>query len=168
MTAGKLILEVVTPERSVVREEVDFIELPGRDGCLGILPGHAPLLTELGGGVLTFQKGQEKRFASAVGGFAEVLGDRVIVLAEQSELAEEIDVGRARAAQERALKLLAEKTERVDFNVAQLALERSLIRLEAARLAGHADVTVKHRPRGMAAAKAGPQESSSASAPEKK
>jgi F-type H+-transporting ATPase subunit epsilon len=167
MTAKKLILEVVTPERSVVREEVDFIELPGRDGYLGILPGHAPLLTELGSGVLTFRKGEEKRFASAVGGFAEVLGDRVIVLAEQSELAEEIDVGRARAAQERALKLLGEKAERADFNVAQLALERSLIRLEAAQLAGHTGVEVKHRPRGMAAAKAGAPESSP-SASEKK
>jgi len=153
MAANRLTLEVVTPERSMIRDEVDFIELPGRDGYLGILPGHAPLLTELGGGVLTFRKGEEKRFASALGGFAEVLGDRVIVLAEQAELAEEIDVGRAQAAQERALKMLQEKAERADFNMAQLALERSLIRLEAAKLA-RLDVPVRRRPHGLEAAKA--------------
>jgi F-type H+-transporting ATPase subunit epsilon len=150
MAEGKLILEVVTPERDVVSEDVDFIELPGRDGYLGILPGHAPLLTELGAGVLTFRRGEERRYATAVGGFAEVLANRVIVLAELSELAEEIDVGRARAAQQRALKLLEEKVEQADFQLAQLALERSLIRLQAAAQAERIHAEVKHRPRGIA------------------
>ncbi|HUJ40786.1 MAG TPA: F0F1 ATP synthase subunit epsilon [Candidatus Acidoferrales bacterium] len=132
MEQHKLTLEVVTPERQVLHEDVDSIQLPGLDGYLGILPGHAPLLTELGAGVLSFKKGEETRYATALGGFAEVLGDRVIVLAERSELAEEIDLGRAEAARERALKRLHEHGEEVDFQRAQLALQRSLTRIQVA------------------------------------
>ena len=132
MDKKKLTLEVVTPDRQVLHEQVDSVQLPGLGGELGILPGHAPLLTELGAGVLSFRKGAETRYATALGGFAEVLGDRVIVLAERSELAEEIDLGRAEAAQQRALKRLQEKTGEVDFQRAQLALERSLTRLQVA------------------------------------
>ncbi|HXZ20189.1 MAG TPA: F0F1 ATP synthase subunit epsilon [Candidatus Acidoferrales bacterium] len=132
MDPKKLSLEVVTPERQVLHEDVDFIQLPGLDGYLGILPGHAPLLTELGAGVLSFRKGSVTRYATALGGFAEVLANRVIVLAERSELAEEIDLGRAEAARERALKHLEEKAGQVDFEVAQLALQRSLIRIQVA------------------------------------
>jgi len=128
----KLSLEVVTPERQVLHEDVDSIQLPGLDGYLGILPGHAPLLTELGAGVLSFKKGAETRYATALGGFAEVLANRVIVLAERSELADEIDLGRAEAARERALKRLQEKAGEVDFQRAQLALERSLTRIQVA------------------------------------
>jgi len=130
MDKKKLTLEVVTPDRQVLHEQVDSVQLPGLGGELGILPGHAPLLTELGAGVLSFRKGAETRYATALGGFAEVLGDRVIVLAERSELAEEIDLGRAEAAQQRALKRLQEKTGEVDFQRAQLALQRSLTRLQ--------------------------------------
>ncbi|HKO04174.1 MAG TPA: F0F1 ATP synthase subunit epsilon [Candidatus Acidoferrales bacterium] len=132
MDEKKLTLEVVTPDRQVLHEQVDSVQLPGRDGELGILPGHAPLLTELGAGALSFRKGAETHYATALGGFAEVLGDRVIVLAERSELAEEIDLGRAEAAQKRALKRLQEKTGEVDFQRAQLALQRSLTRLQVA------------------------------------
>ena len=132
MDGKKLTLEVVTPDRQVLHDQVDSVQLPGLDGELGILPGHAPLLTELGTGTLSFKKGSETRFATALGGFAEVLGDRVIVLAERSELAEEIDLGRAEAARERALKRLQEKATEVDFQRAQLALQRSLIRLQVA------------------------------------
>ena len=132
MAPSKLTLEVVTPERQVLHEDVDAVQLPGRDGYLGILPGHAPLLTELGAGVLSFRKGDETHYATALGGFAEVLSDRVIVLAERSELAEEIDLGRAEAARERALKRLQEKAGVVDFQRAQLSLERSLIRIQVA------------------------------------
>ena len=130
MNPTKLSLEVVTPERQVLHEDVDFIQLPGLDGYLGILPGHAPLLTELGAGVLSFKKGSETHYATALGGFAEVLANRVIVLAERSELAEEIDLGRAEAARERALKRLQEKASEVDFERAQLALQRSLTRIQ--------------------------------------
>ncbi|HVN07848.1 MAG TPA: F0F1 ATP synthase subunit epsilon [Patescibacteria group bacterium] len=132
MERHKLTLEVVTPERQVLHDDVDSIQLPGLDGYLGILPGHAPLLTELGTGVLSFQKGGQTRYATALGGFAEVLADRVIVLAERSELAEEIDLGRAEAARERALKRLQEHGEEVDFHRAQLALQRSLTRIQVA------------------------------------
>jgi len=132
MEPKKLTLEVVTPERQVLHEDVDSIQLPGLDGYLGILPGHAPLLTELGAGVLRFEKGGETRYATALGGFAEVLADRVIVLAESAELAEEIDLGRAEAARERALKRLQEKAGEVDFQRAQLALQRSLMRIQVA------------------------------------
>lgn len=132
MDPQKLSLEVVTPERQVLHEDVDSIQLPGLDGYLGILPGHAPLLTELGAGALSFQKGGETRYATTLGGFAEVLSNRVIVLAERAELAEEIDLGRAEAARERALKRLQEKAGEVDFERAQLALQRSLTRIQVA------------------------------------
>jgi len=132
MDEMKLTLEVVTPDRQVVHDQVDSVQLPGLDGELGILPGHAPLLTELGTGVLSFQKGTETRYATALGGFAEVLGDRVIVLAERSELAEEIDLGRAEAARQRALKRLHEKSVEIDFQRATLALQRSLTRIQVA------------------------------------
>jgi F-type H+-transporting ATPase subunit epsilon len=132
MDPTKLSLEVVTPERQVLHDDVDSIQLPGLDGYLGILPGHAPLLTELGAGVLSFKKGSETHYATALGGFAEVLANRVIVLAERAELAEEIDLGRAEAARERALKRLQEKASEVDFERAQLALQRSLTRIQVA------------------------------------
>ena len=136
MDSAKLSLEVVTPERQVLREEVDSIQLPGIDGYFGIYPGHAPLLTELGAGALSFQKGGETHYATALGGFAEVLANRVIVLAERAELAEEIDLGRAEAARERALKRLQEKAGEVDFSRAQLALQRSLTRIQIAPRVG--------------------------------
>jgi len=132
MESKKLTLELVTPERQVLHEQVDYVQLPGVNGYLGILPGHAPLLTELGAGVLSFEKGGVTRFATAMGGFAEVLGDRIILLAERSELAEEIDVGRAQAAEARALKRLEEKKGEADFSRAQLALQRALIRIQVA------------------------------------
>jgi F-type H+-transporting ATPase subunit epsilon len=132
MDEKKLTLEVVTPERQVLHEDVDFVQMPGLNGYLGILPGHAPLLTELGLGILSFEKADVTYYATALGGFAEVLGNRIIVLAERSELAEEIDVGRARAAEERALKRLEEKKGEVDFSRAQLALQRALIRIQVA------------------------------------
>ncbi len=92
----------MTPERHILSEDVDSLEMPGKDGYLGILPGHAPLITELGVGILTYHKGGETRYLTVMYGFAEVLPDRVIVLAEVSERAEEIDVARAAAALERA------------------------------------------------------------------
>ncbi len=140
-------LELVTPDRRVIRAEVEEVQLPGRDGYLGILPGHAPLLTELGAGVLSYHQGGQVHYATALMGFAEVLGDRVIVLAERAERAEEIDVARARAAKERAEKRFAAHTvEEVDFDRAQLALQRALIRLQAAEHAGAS--ALAGRPRG--------------------
>jgi F-type H+-transporting ATPase subunit epsilon len=167
MLPTKLTLEVVTPDRDVVRDDVDFVQMPGLDGYLGVLPGHAPLLTELGTGLLSFRSGGVEHYAALAGGFAEVLGDRVIVLAEVAELGEDIDVMRAQAAQERALKIIQQKAEKVDFSIAQSALERSLVRIEAAKLAGQGVAGMKHRPRGIAGGEQ-PHYESSASSAEKK
>ena len=97
MLPDSLTLEVVTPERQLVRETgVIEVQLPGLNGYLGILPGHAPLLTEVGIGELSYRKGKDTYHATVIRGFAEVLPDRVAVLAEIAERAEEIDVDRAR------------------------------------------------------------------------
>ena len=85
----------------MLHETVQWIEMPGKEGYLGILPGHAPLITELGIGVLTYRNGTETQYLTVIQGYAEVLPDRVIVLAELSERAEEIDVPRTQAALER-------------------------------------------------------------------
>jgi F-type H+-transporting ATPase subunit epsilon len=129
--------EVVTPERQLVHEQVDEIQLPAKRGYLGILPGHAPLITELGLGVLSYRKGGAFRHLSVVHGYAEVLPDRVIVLAELAERAEEIDVERATRARERAEKRLKEKADPdLDWERATFALQRALVRLQAASKAG--------------------------------
>src|ERR1700729_1664790 len=133
----KIELQVVTPERHVLQETVQAVEMPGKEGYLGILPGHAPLITELGVGILTYRKGSETRYLTVMNGFAEVLPDRVIVLAEISERAEEIDVARATAALERAKSDTpkAGSTE-ADWDVANAAIERATARLQAAAKAG--------------------------------
>src|SRR5215469_1524870 len=97
MLPEKIELEVVTPQRLVLHEDVKSLEMPGKDGYLGILPGHAPLITELGIGVLTYRTNGEAHFLTVMQGYAEVLPDRVIVLAEISERSDEIDVERSRA-----------------------------------------------------------------------
>jgi F-type H+-transporting ATPase subunit epsilon len=126
-------LEVVTPERHVLSDSVQSLEIPGKDGYLGILPGHAPLITELGIGILTYHKGAEVHYLTVIHGYAEVLPDRVIVLAELSERAEEIDLARVRSALERAQAELAKAgSPDVDWRVASLALQRATIRMQAA------------------------------------
>jgi F-type H+-transporting ATPase subunit epsilon len=152
MLPTKLTLQVVTPEHDVAHDEVDFVEMPALDGDIGVLPGHAPLLTELGTGVLMYRSNGVQHFAAVAGGFAEVLPDRVILLAEVAELGENIDVARAQAAHERALKILQQKAEQVDFVAAQSALERSLIRIQAAKLVGQSLSGTKRGARGMSAA----------------
>ncbi len=148
MLPDSLKLEVVTPERSLVAEAgVTEVQLPGRDGYLGILPGHAPLLTELGMGELSYRKGKDTYYAVVIHGFAEVLPDRVIVLAETAERAEEIDVERAQAARERAEKHLANPDPDMDWDSARFALERALLRLQvAAKGAGVAAPQEEHQP----------------------
>jgi F-type H+-transporting ATPase subunit epsilon len=133
----KIELEVVTPQRLVLHEDVKSLELPGRDGYLGILPGHAPLITELGIGILTYRTNGEPQFLTVMNGYAEVLPDRVIILAQVSELATEIDVERSRAALERAQGRLAKSTSPdVDWQRAQTALFRAMVRLQVAAKAG--------------------------------
>ena len=128
-------LTVVTPERELVRETVVEVTIPGLEGALGVLPGHAPLVTELGIGELSYRTGTSSRPSSlaVIRGFAEVLPDRVTVLAETAERAEEIDVARAEAAKARAEKRLASNDTNLDWDRATIALQRSLIRIQVAR-----------------------------------
>jgi F-type H+-transporting ATPase subunit epsilon len=121
--ADTLQLEIVTPERRVEKDTVSEVQIPGKDGYLGILPGHAPLITELGVGEIRYRgDGMEYRLAVAWG-FAEVLPHKVTILAETAERANEIDVNRARAAKQRAEENLhaADEIEKTDKALNQLA-----------------------------------------------
>ena len=126
-------LEFVTPERALVHEDVDEVEIPGEEGYFGVLPGHAPLLAALRTGVLWYRKGAEKTYAFVDGGFAEVLPDRVAILAQVAERAEEIDVQRAEAAKRRAEERLARPSSDFDYERARVALLKALARLEISR-----------------------------------
>ena len=132
MLPTKLTLELVTPDRAIVREEVDEVQLPGAEGYLGVLPGHTSLLTTLQVGELWFRQGQETYYVSVAFGFAEILPDRVTVLARVAERADEIDVDRAKQAEARARERLRTSTVDVDFQRARIALMKSLIRLQVA------------------------------------
>jgi F-type H+-transporting ATPase subunit epsilon len=133
MLAESMELEVVTPERHVLSEEVQSVEIPGKEGYMGILPGHAPLLTELGIGLVKYRKGGATKVLTVMKGFAEVLPNRVVVLAELSERAEEIDVARAETAAAKAKAELSQGPgKEVNWQNASLALERALVRLQAA------------------------------------
>lgn len=127
-----LTLEIVTSDRSVVAEKVDEVEIPGAEGYFGVLPGHTPLLATLKVGELWFRKSGEKHYLSIAFGFAEVLPDRVTILAELAERADEIDVARAEAAKRRAEERVARRDADIDFERARLALLKSLVRLQVA------------------------------------
>ena len=130
---GQIQLEVVTPARRVLSAVVDSIEIPGKDGYLGILPGHAPLITELGIGMLSYVQAGQTHYLTVIEGFAEVLSDRVIVLAEVAERAEEIDPTRAGEAAKRAEERLAKSANSdMDYRRASLSLQRALIRQDVA------------------------------------
>lgn len=128
-------LIVVTPERQLLRESAVEVTVPGLDGQLGILPGHAPLMTELGIGELAYRTSTSSQAVvlAVISGFAEVLPDRVTVLAETAERAEEIDLARAEAAKARAEKRLAAGDSNLDWDRANIALQRSVIRIQIAR-----------------------------------
>ena len=129
--AEQLQLEVVTPERRVLSEQVNSVTVPGRSGEMGILPGHAPLISELQTGVLSYNEDGTVFQLHVSGGFVEVTDDRVSVLAEIAERPEEIDAARARQARERTEKQLSawSGTEE-DFEKARAKLERSMVRLQ--------------------------------------
>jgi F-type H+-transporting ATPase subunit epsilon len=135
MLPEEIELTVVTPERELLRETVVEVTIPGLEGELGILPGHAPLMTELGIGELSYRTGTSSQpiSLSVVRGFAEVLPDRVTVLGETAERAEEIDLARAEAALARAEKRMASGDTNIDWDRATVALERALIRIQIAR-----------------------------------
>jgi F-type H+-transporting ATPase subunit epsilon len=128
-------LIVVTPERQLLRESVVEVTVPGLEGQLGILPGHAPLMTELGIGELSYRTSRSSHpiVLAVIGGFGEVLPDRVTVLAETAERAEEIDLARAEEAKARAEKRLAAGDTNIDWDRANIALQRSIIRIQIAR-----------------------------------
>jgi F-type H+-transporting ATPase subunit epsilon len=128
-------LIVVTPERQLLRESVVEVTVPGLDGQLGILPGHAPLMTELGIGELAYRTSTSSQpvVLAVISGFAEVLADRVTILAETAERAEEIDLARAEEAKARAEKRLAAGDTNIDWDRANIALQRSIIRIQIAR-----------------------------------
>src|SRR5207302_9560859 len=130
-------LEVVTPERRVLSESVNAVTVPGRGGELGILPGHAPMISELQTGVLSYNEDGTIFQLHVSGGFVEVNADRVAVLAEIAEKPEEIDAARARLAREHTEKQLSSwsGTEE-DFEKARAKLERSVVRLRLATRSG--------------------------------
>jgi F-type H+-transporting ATPase subunit epsilon len=125
-------LQIVSADRSLVDEQVDEVQVPGAEGYFGVLPGHTPLLALLGAGELWYRQGQEKHYVSMAFGFAEVLPDRVTILAEIAERSHEIDVARAEAAKVRAEARLARPLVDIDFERARIALLKSLIRLQVA------------------------------------
>jgi F-type H+-transporting ATPase subunit epsilon len=127
-----LTLEIVTPDRSILHERVDEVEIPGADGYFGVLPGHTPLLASLQVGVLWYRKGGEKAYLSIAFGFAEILPDRVTILAQICERAEEIDVTRAEAERRRAEEQLARVRADVDMERARASLMKAMVRLQVA------------------------------------
>ena len=130
-------LQIVTPDRRIVQEQVDEVEIPGSEGYFGVLPGHTPLLASLAVGELWYRKGQEKFFLSIAFGFAEVLPDRVTILARIAERAEEISVERAESARKRAEERLVQARSDIDYERARLALMKSIARLQVStRLPG--------------------------------
>lgn len=130
-------LQIVTPERRIVQEQVDEVEIPGSEGYFGVLPGHTPLLASLAVGELWYRKGAEKFFLSIAFGFAEVLPDRVTILARIAERAEEISVERAESARKRAEERLVQSKSDMDYERARLSLMKSVARLQvSAQISG--------------------------------
>ena len=135
MLPDKIQLSVVTPERQLLRETVTEVQLPGAEGYLGVLPGHAALITELGIGELTYRPvgGKDATVLAVIRGFAEVLPDRVSVLAETAERAAEIDLARAERALKRAQERVSSGDPNIDWDRATIALQRALIRIQVAK-----------------------------------
>jgi F-type H+-transporting ATPase subunit epsilon len=125
-------LQIVSADRALVNETVEEVEIPGFDGYFGVLPGHTPLLALLGAGELWYRQGQETHYLLIAFGFAEVQPERVTILAQIAERADEVDVPRAQAALKRAQERLATPTSDMDFERARIAMLKSLIRLQVA------------------------------------
>jgi F-type H+-transporting ATPase subunit epsilon len=129
-------LQVVTPERLLLKEQVDEVEIPGSEGYFGVLPGHTPMLASLMVGEMWYRKGQEKTYLSIAFGFAEVLPDRVTILAQLAERADEIDTERAEASRKRAEDRLAQQQSSIDYERARTALLKSMTRLQVSARIG--------------------------------
>lgn len=128
----KLNVEIVTTERIVYSGEVDAVIAPGSEGQLGILPHHAPLMTSLSAGELVLRNGKEEEILAISGGFIEVRPERVIILADQAERAEDIDISRAEAARRKAEERLKQGPSGTEEDRADAALRRALVRLSVA------------------------------------
>jgi F-type H+-transporting ATPase subunit epsilon len=126
-------LEIVTPAKLMVKDVAEEAQIPGLSGYLGILPGHAPLITELAVGVITYKASGATHTLSVAWGFAEVLPDKVTILAEAAERPREIDVARAQEAKNRAEALLKSNDPKVDYARAEDALQRAETRLSVAK-----------------------------------
>src|SRR5246127_347517 len=129
-------LEIVTPDKMVVKDSAEEMQIPGKNGYLGILPGHAPLISELAVGQISYRNGSETHYLCVAWGFAEVLPDKVTILAETAERGGDVDCERAQKAKERAEQRLASNDPQVDVPRAQNALARANTRLEAAAKEG--------------------------------
>jgi len=133
MAEKELLLEVVTPDRLVLSTEADVVVCPGVEGQFGVLVNHIPFLSALDIGEMYYRKGGQTEYLAVSGGFAEVTGAKVTIVAESAETGREIDLERARRAQERAEKrLAAAKTEEIDWTRAEAALRRSIVRAKVA------------------------------------
>ena len=133
MAEKELLLEVVTPDRLVLSTQAEVVVCPGVEGQFGVLPGHIPFLSALDIGEMYYKAGGKTEYLAVSGGFAEVTGEKVTIVAESAEVGREIDVERARRAQERAEKrLAATKTENIDWARAEAAMRRSLMRMKVA------------------------------------
>lgn len=130
--ASQLTLSIVTPERELVRVQADEVELPGSEGYFGVLPGHTPMLATLTVGRLTYRTGPDTYDLAIGSGLAEVLPDRVTVLADIAELAGDIDLSRAEAARRRAEERLSAKATDLDYARARTALDKAMLRVQVA------------------------------------
>ena len=134
--ADTLHLQIVTPDRLLVREDCDQVQIHGKNGELGILPGHAPLITELQIGEISYRVGTTTQYLAVAWGFAEVLPDKVTILADAAERAENIDVKRAQEAKARAEEALRQAAADLDYDATLYALRRAEVRLAVAARAG--------------------------------
>ena len=134
--ADTIQLQVVTPDKRLVDEAVEQVQLPGLGGYLGILPGHAPLLSELGPGEMSYTQGGQVNYLAVSWGFAEVLPEKVTVLADAAERPADIDVKRAEQAKARADEALRKQDPELDYDAVLLAQRRAEVRLEVAKRAG--------------------------------
>ena len=136
--ADTLELEIVTPDKLLVRERVEQLQIPGKNGELGVLPGHAPLITGLTIGEISYRQGTNTHYLAVAWGFAEVLPDKVTILADTAECAEEIDVNRAQDAKARADEALRQAAPDLDYSATMYAQRRAEVRLEVAARVGRA------------------------------
>ena len=128
--------EIVTPDKMVLKDEAEQMQIPGKNGYLGILPGHAPLITELAIGEISYTLRGETKYLALAWGFAEVLPDKVTILAEAAERPEDIDIARAQEAKKRAEQRLAQNGPELDYQRALNAVKRADVRLQVAAHAG--------------------------------